>query len=102
MTSFDDREKAQENKFAHEQELKFKALARAAKLFGEWAGAQIGVDKNAYATKLINLVTAGKDEKDLFKQVDEDARAKGKKLSKDIMEEKFGSCLVHAKEQIRA
>ncbi|NBO19216.1 MAG: DUF1476 family protein, partial [Proteobacteria bacterium] len=42
MTTFDDRDKAFENKFAHDEELKFKIHARAVKLLGLWAAGLLG------------------------------------------------------------
>jgi len=42
VTTFDDREKAFENKFAHEAELKFRAEARRNKLLGLWAAELLG------------------------------------------------------------
>ena len=42
MTTFDDRENAFENKFAHDEEMKFKAEARCNKLLGLWAAEQMG------------------------------------------------------------
>ena len=41
MTTFDDREKAFEKKFAHDQDLKFKAESRRNKALAEWAGANV-------------------------------------------------------------
>ena len=55
MTTFDDRENAFENKFAHDEELRFKAEARRNKLLGLWAAGLMGKtgdDAAAYA-KLI-------------------------------------------------
>ena len=43
MTTFDDREKGFEKKFAHDQDLKFKAEARRNKALAEWAGAKMGL-----------------------------------------------------------
>jgi len=43
MTTFDEREKAFEKKFAHDQELKFKAEARRTKLLAEWAAEKLGL-----------------------------------------------------------
>ena len=43
MTTFDEREKSYEKKFAMDQELRFKAEARRNKLLGEWAGAKLGL-----------------------------------------------------------
>ena len=42
MTTFDDREKAYEKKFALDQDLKFRAESRRNKMLGEWAGAKLG------------------------------------------------------------
>jgi hypothetical protein len=43
MTGFDDRQKGFENKYKHDEELKFKVNARRNKLLGEWAGRQLGL-----------------------------------------------------------
>lgn len=42
MTSFDDREKAFEAKFAHDADLRFRILARRGKLIGLWAAEKLG------------------------------------------------------------
>jgi hypothetical protein len=41
MTTFDEREMAYEAKFAHDEELRFKAKARRDKMLGSWAAAQL-------------------------------------------------------------
>jgi hypothetical protein len=43
MTTFDERENAYEAKFAHDEELRFKAKARRDKAFGAWAAAELGL-----------------------------------------------------------
>ena len=43
MTTFDDREKGFEKKFAHDQDLKFKAESRRNKMLGEWAAGLMGI-----------------------------------------------------------
>jgi len=43
MTTFDDRERSFEKKFAMDQELKFKAEARRNRLLGQWAAAKLGL-----------------------------------------------------------
>ena len=42
MTTFEDREKGFERKFAHDEELKFRATARRNKLLGLWAAEKLG------------------------------------------------------------
>ena len=52
MATFDQRKDAFENKFAHDEELRFKAMARRNKLLGLWAAEKLGksgADAEAYA-----------------------------------------------------
>ncbi|WP_420858617.1 DUF1476 domain-containing protein [Marivivens marinus] len=56
MTTFDDRENAFENKFAHDAEMQFKAEARCNKLLGLWAAEKLGKtgdDAAAYAKEVV-------------------------------------------------
>ena len=46
MSSFDEREKSFEKKFAHDQELQFKVSARRNKYIGEWASKILGYDES--------------------------------------------------------
>ena len=45
MTTFDDRERAFETKFAHDEEMKFRITARRNRLLGEWAARQMGLSE---------------------------------------------------------
>jgi len=72
MTSFDNREKAYETKFAHDAELKFKATARRDKLLGRWAAEKMGltgdaVEKYAKSVVIINLQEPG--DEDVFRKI---------------------------------
>lgn len=72
MTSFDDREKAYEQKFAHDAELKFKASARRNKLLGHWAAEKMGLtgdeaDNYAKGVVLADLEEPG--EEDVFRKI---------------------------------
>ncbi len=56
MTTFDERERAFEKKFEHDQELQFKANARRNKMLGLWAAGlmgKTGADAEAYAKELV-------------------------------------------------
>lgn len=56
MSTFDDRENAFENKYAHDEEMKFKAEARRNKLLGLWAAellGKTGADADAYAREVV-------------------------------------------------
>ena len=56
MTTFDERESAFENKFAHDEEMAFRAEARCNKLLGLWAAEMLGKSGDAaeaYAREVI-------------------------------------------------
>lgn len=67
MTTFDDREKAYESKFAHDEEKLFRAGARRNKLVGLWAAGLLGksgADAEAYAKEVVlaDFEEAGDDD----------------------------------------
>ena len=56
MTTFDDRERGFEAKFAHDQEMQFKIVARRNRLLGLWAAKQMGLsdaEAETYASEVI-------------------------------------------------
>ena len=62
MTTFDEREKGFEKKFAHDQNLKFKAESRRNRLIGHWAAEKLGItgdDVAAYAKTVIKADLEG-------------------------------------------
>jgi hypothetical protein len=81
MTTFDDRKDAFEKKFAHDEELRFKATARRNKLFGLWAAEQLGktgpeADTYAKAVVMADFQEAGDD--DVLRKVRADLEAAGR------------------------
>lgn len=83
-TSFDDREKSFEKKFAHDADLKFKAESRRNKALAEWAGAKMGLsgaamDDYIKAVRKADLEEKGDD--DVFRKVKGDLDAKGLKIA---------------------
>ena len=80
MTSFDKREEGFEKKFAHDEEVRFKAVARRDKMLGLWAAAKLGLSgaaAEAYAAEVISadIDTPGEDA--VFQKVRKDFDAKG-------------------------
>lgn len=72
MSSFDEREKGYEKKFAHDEELKFKSTARRNKLLGVWAAGLMGitgdeVDEYAKGVVLSDLEEPG--DEDVFRKI---------------------------------
>jgi hypothetical protein len=56
MTTFDDRERAFETKFAHDQEMAFRITARRNRLIGQWAAGLMGLnaaETDAYAKAVV-------------------------------------------------
>ncbi|MCB2059980.1 MAG: DUF1476 domain-containing protein [Novosphingobium sp.] len=56
MTSFDDRERGEEAKFAHDEEMMFRIAARRNRLLGEWAAERMGLspaEADAYAKSVV-------------------------------------------------
>ena len=80
MTNFEDREKGFERKFAHDEELKFRATARRNKLLGLWAAEQLGLsgdEAQAYAREIVKADLAEPGDEDVFRKVRSDFDAKG-------------------------
>jgi hypothetical protein len=75
MTTFNDREKAFENKFAHDEEMQFKAQARGNKLLGLWAAALLGktgADADAYAMEVVRADHLEAGHEDVYRKLAED------------------------------
>jgi hypothetical protein len=56
MSGFDKREEGFEKKYAHDEELRFKAMARRNKMLGQWAADKLGIlgaDADAYAKAVV-------------------------------------------------
>ena len=80
MTTFDKREEGFEKKFAHDEELRFKANARRNKLFGLWAAEKLGITgdaANVYAKEVVMADFEEAGDNDVFKKVRKDFDAKG-------------------------
>lgn len=84
MTTFDEREKAYEKKFAHDQDLKFKAEARRNNMLGAWAAEKMGITGDGVAeykkeVRRADLEEAG--DEDVFRKIRADFDAKGVSVS---------------------
>jgi hypothetical protein len=103
MTSFEDREKGFERKFAHDEELKFKATARRNRLLGLWAAGQMGISGDAaqaYAREVIKADLAEPGEEDLFRKIRADFDAKGVQQSDHQIRRQMAELMAEAINQI--
>lgn len=104
MTTFDNRETAFENKFAHDEKLDFAVEARTSKLFGLWAAAQLGLSGQDAGTYAADVVGANLEEKgfnDILRKVRKDFDAKGLQITDHTMDIELQKALVEAKKQIK-
>jgi hypothetical protein len=103
MTTFDKREQGFEAKFAHDEELMFKAAARSNKLLGMWAASQLGLsgdDAAAYATALVTDNLGNQTIVQTLNKVSDDLAAKG--ISREQVAQKVQECLHQALAQLEA
>ena len=80
MTTFDKREDAFEKRFAHDEELKFKATARRNKLLGLWAAEKMGLsgaEADSYALSIVMAEFESGAESDVTHKIRKDFDAKG-------------------------
>lgn len=72
MTTFDDRERAFENMYAHDQEMQFRIQARRNRLFGEWAAEKMGLtpeETDAYAKAVVQADFEESGDEDVIRKV---------------------------------
>lgn len=103
MTTFDDRERAYETKFAQDEALKFKATARRNKMLGIWAAGQLGKtgdDAEAYAKEVVRADFEEPGDEDVFRKVKGDFAAAGVVVSDEQIRRTMREMLIAAAEQI--
>jgi len=100
MSTFDDRENAFENKFAHDAEMQFKAEARRNKLLGLWAAELLGKEGDAaqaYAVEVVKSDFEEAGDEDVLRKVSGDL---GDKASETEIRAKMAELLAEAKAQL--
>jgi len=105
MTTFNDREKSFEKKFAMDEELKFKAEARRNRLLGQWAAGKLGlsgaaVDDYVKAVRKADLAQKGDD--DVFQKIKQDLKDKGVSVADSELRQAMNDFLASAVQQLQA
>jgi len=101
MAGFEDRKKAQEAKFAHDAQLRFKAEARRNKLLGLWVAELTGHENpDAYAKEVVVSDFEEAGDEDVFRKVSGDLKAAGKSVGEDTIRAKMSELLALAQEQV--
>ncbi|TCD14544.1 DUF1476 domain-containing protein [Oricola cellulosilytica] len=102
--SMKDREDAYENKFVHDEQLRFKAEARRNKLLGLWAAEKLGKsgdDAEAYAKEVIIADIEEAGEEDVFRKVRRDFDAAGVDQSDHQIRRTMQELMAEAIEQVK-
>ena len=103
MTTFNDREKAFEDKYKHDQELQFKVEARRNKLLGLWVAEMLGKSEgeaDAYAKEVVASDFEEPGDDDVVRKVLGDLEKAGTDLSEHRLRKKMEEFLAEAKEQV--
>ena len=105
MTTFDDRERQEETRFKHDQELAFKARNRGNRLFGLWIAEQLGLDAKAaqeYARDVVMADFESPGDSDIFDKVKADLAAKSITMSEHLLQKHLMESREIALQQIRS
>jgi len=100
VTTFDDRENAFENKYAHDQEMQFRAEARRNKLLGLWAAelmGKTGDEADAYAREVVKADFEEAGHEDVVRKVAADL---GDRADPDTIRAKMNELISVAKVQL--
>ena len=102
MSTFDTRERAEENRFAHDQEVAFKARVKRARLLAAWAGPQIGrADIAAYGDELVDADMKEPGDEDIIAKLLADFQAAGVETSRHVVEVQLQRLGEQAKAEVR-
>ena len=102
---FDDREKAFESKFSHDQETDFKVNARRNKLLGLWAADKLGLSEEEAQTYAQEVVKADFEEvghEDVIRKVMKDFADKGVDISEHLVRTELEKLTGVARQQVTA
>lgn len=105
MSGFDKREETFEKKFAHDEELRFKAVARRNKMLGLWAAGKLGLsgtEAEPYARTVVMADFDEPGEEDVFRKVRADFDAKGVAVSDEELRTTMSDLLGKAIDEIKA
>ena len=104
MTGIDDRGEAFENKFAHDEALQFKAMARRNKLLGVWAAEKLGLSDDEaveYAKSVVRSDFEEPGEEDVYRKIKGDFEEAGFDVSEADIRAAMSDLMGQAQEQIQ-
>ena len=102
MTTFDDRERAFENKYARDQEMQFKIVARRNRLLGQWAAKKMGLteaEADAYARDVIRADFEAAGDEDVIRKLLGDLTSAGVDMDESTIRQALEHKTVEARRQ---
>jgi hypothetical protein len=103
MSQFDDRERAFEAKYARDEEMQFRIIARRNRLLGHWAARQMGLteaEADAYAKDVVRSDFEEAGDHDVVRKVVGDLTAAGVDCDEDKVREALRNKEIEARRQI--
>ncbi len=105
MSGFNKRKRDAEDRFKHDQEMKFKATARRNKLIGQWAAEMMGISGEAAETYAKEVVVSDFErpgDDDVLEKVLKDLTDKGLDMSSSKLRKEMDRLMDVAREQVRS
>ena len=103
MTTFNDREKAQEAKFVREEEMAFRVTARRNKLFGQWAASRMGLtpeETDSYAKSVVQADFEEVGDEDVIRKLLGDLTGAQVETSYEEIRQALADMTVEARRQL--
>ena len=103
MTTFDDRERAFETKYARDEEMQFRVTARRNRLLGQWAATQMKLTKeesDAYATAVVQADFEEAGDEDVIRKLVSDLTAAGVEIDEPAIRRAIEEKTVEARRQL--
>jgi hypothetical protein len=103
MTTFDDREKAHEAKFARDEEMAFRVTARRNRLVGQWAAARMGLtpeETDSYSKSVVQADFEEAGDEDVVRKLLGDLAAAGVETADEDVRRALVEMMVEARRQL--
>lgn len=103
MTTFDDRERAFETKYARDEEMQFRVTARRNRLLGQWAAKKMGLtaeETDAYAKAVVQADFEEAGDEDVIRKLVSDLNAAGVEIDEATVRLAIDEHTVEARRQL--
>ncbi|MCP3728969.1 DUF1476 domain-containing protein [Sphingomonas sp. MG17] len=103
MTTFDDRERAFETKFAMDEDMAFRVTARRNRLLGQWAAARMGLtpeETDAYAKAVVQADFEEAGDEDVIRKIVGDLTAASVEIDEATVRQALDDQMVEARRQL--